>query len=336
MVMAESVPPKKTHLLIRGAYDKPGEEVRPGVPELLPPLPAGASNNRLGLARWLVAPENPLTARVAVNRLWETIFGTGLVKTSEDFGLQGEWPSHSELLDWLATEFVRNGWDVKATLKLIVTSAAYRQSSAATPALLQRDPENRLLARGPRQRLSAEAIRDNALLAAGLLHEKLGGPSVKPYQPDGLWAEITMQDSDYIQAKGPDLYRRSLYTFWKRTVAPPMLSNFDAANREACVVRDLAYQHSAAGAESDERRDVPGGCQTSRRSAPSNRRPIRMRGYLRCSAWLPRAARSRPNWTFCARVFATISITSRQTKRARKSIWTRVTRSRTRRSTHVT
>jgi hypothetical protein len=237
MVMAESPVPKKTHLLTRGAYDKPAEQVQPGVPAVLHPLPEGVPNNRLGLARWLVSPANPLTARVAVNRLWQMLFGTGLVKTSEDFGAQGEWPSHPELLDWLATEYVRTGWDTKAMLRLIVTSAAYMQSSSASPALLQRDPENRLLARGPRMRLSAEMVRDNALFIAGLLHEKIGGPSVKPYQPDGLWAEITMQDSDYIQSKGPDLYRRSLYTFWKRTVAPPMLANFDAANREACVVR---------------------------------------------------------------------------------------------------
>jgi hypothetical protein len=237
MVMAESPVPKPTHLLIRGAYDKKGEQVQPGVPDVLHALPAGVKNNRRGFARWLVSPENPLTARVAVNRLWQIVFGTGLVKTSEDFGQQGEWPSHPELLDWLATEYVRIGWDTKAMLKLLVTSATYRQSSAAGPEMLQRDPENRLLAHGPRFRLSADMLRDQALFVSGLLHEKLGGPSVKPYQPDGLWAEITMQDSEYVQSKGPDLYRRSLYTYWKRTVAPPMLSTFDAANREACVVR---------------------------------------------------------------------------------------------------
>jgi hypothetical protein len=237
MVMAESPTPKKTHLLIRGAYDKPGDEVQPGVPAVLPALPSSLPNNRLGFARWVASADNPLTARVAVNRLWQMVFGTGLVKTSEDFGLQGEWPSHPELLDWLATEFVRTGWDTKAMLKLMASSATYRQSSAVPADLLQRDPENRLLARGPRFRLSAEMIRDNALAFSGLLHEKAGGPSVKPYQPDGLWDEITMQDSDYVQSRGPDLYRRSLYTFWKRTVAPPMLANFDAANREACVVR---------------------------------------------------------------------------------------------------
>ncbi|MBI3473410.1 MAG: DUF1553 domain-containing protein, partial [Candidatus Solibacter usitatus] len=238
MVMAESPTPKDTFLLIRGVYDKKGDQVRPGVPAVLHPLPAGAPNNRLGFARWLADPSNPLLARVTVNRFWQMYFGSGLVKTIEDFGSQGEFPSHPELLDWLATEFVRSGWDVKGLQKLIVTSAAYRQSSKATPELLQKDPENRLLSRGPRHRLPAESIRDQALFAAGLLAEKVGGPSVKPYQPAGLWKEITMQDSEYVQSRGPDLYRRSLYTFWKRTVAPPMLANFDSAMRESCVVRE--------------------------------------------------------------------------------------------------
>ena len=188
--------------------------------------------------KWLVDPANPLTARVTVNRFWQMYFGAGIVKTIEDFGVQGEWPSHPELLDWLATEFIRTGWDVKAMQKLIVTSATYRQSSKVTPELLQRDPENRLLARGPRFRLPAEMIRDQALYAAGLLVEKLGGPSVKPYQPAGLWKEQAMQDMDYVQSKGEDLYRRSLYTFWKRTIPPPMMTNFDAAGRESCVVRE--------------------------------------------------------------------------------------------------
>ncbi len=238
MVMAERPVPKETHLLIRGAYDKPGEKVEPGVPTILAPLPVGAPNNRLGFARWLVDSSNPLTARVAVNRFWQMSFGTGLVKTAEDFGVQSEWPSHPELLDWLATEFTRCGWDMKALRKLIVTSAAYRQSSRATPELLQRDPDNRLLARGPRYRLPAEAIRDQALYVAGLLVEKQGGPSVKPYQPAGLWTEISMQGLDYEQSHGPDLYRRGLYTFWKRTIAPPMMLNFDAANHESCTVRE--------------------------------------------------------------------------------------------------
>jgi hypothetical protein len=186
----------------------------------------------------MIDPANPLPSRVIMNRVWQTVFGTGIVKTSEDFGLQGEWPSHPELLDWLATEFIRTGWDMKAMIKTIVTSATYRQSSKSTPEMTQKDPENRLLAHGPRSRFPAEVVRDSALFAAGLLHEKQGGPSVMPYQPAGLWKELIMQDMEYVQSKGPDLYRRSLYTFWKRTVAPPMMANFDSALRETCVVRE--------------------------------------------------------------------------------------------------
>ncbi|MCU0247275.1 MAG: DUF1553 domain-containing protein [Bryobacter sp.] len=238
MVMAESTPRKAAHVLERGQYDKRGEAVMPGVPAVLPPLDSSLPADRLALARWLTSAENPLTARVTVNRFWQMLFGTGLVKTTEDFGQQGEWPSHSELLDWLAVEFRESGWDVKHILKLIVTSETYQQTGAAPKSLLERDPENRLLARGPRVRLPAELIRDQALAVSGLLKERIGGPSVKPYQPAGLWKEITMQDMDYVPAQGDDLWRRSLYTFWKRTVAPPMLTNFDAANRETCVVRE--------------------------------------------------------------------------------------------------
>jgi hypothetical protein len=236
MVMQERETPRETFLLVRGAYDKPGDKVTPGVPAMLPSLPKGTPNNRLGLARWLIDSSNPLTARVAVNRFWQMHFGTGLVKTVEDFGSQGEWPSHPELLDWLATEFVRTGWDIKAMQKLIVTSATYRQSSKTTPELMQKDPENRLLARAPRLRLPAGAIRDQALAVSGLLVEQRGGPSVKPYQPAGLWKELSGQD--YVQDKGANLYRRSLYTFWKRSSPPPSLMTFDAAGREACVVRE--------------------------------------------------------------------------------------------------
>ena len=238
MVMDELDARRETHLLIRGAYDKPGEVVQPGVPAVLPTLPSGVANNRLGFAKWLIDPGNPLLARVTVNRFWQMYFGTGIVKTVEDFGSQGESPSHPELLDWLATEFIRSGWDVKAMQKLIVTSATYRQSSKATPELMQRDPDNRLLARGPRVRLPAEMIRDQALFVAGLLVERVGGPSVKTYQPPGLYKEIAMQDMDYEQGHGADLYRRSLYTFWKRTIAPPMMVTFDAAMRESCVVHE--------------------------------------------------------------------------------------------------
>ncbi|HVW84002.1 MAG TPA: DUF1553 domain-containing protein, partial [Bryobacteraceae bacterium] len=237
MVMQEMPTPRETFLLKRGAYDHPGEKVGRGVPAVLPPLPKTASNDRLGFARWLVDPANPLTARVAVNRFWQMYFGTGIVKTVEDFGSQGEWPTNPELLDWLATEFVRTGWDMKALQKTIVMSATYRQSSKASPELIQRDPENRLLARGPRFRLPAEAVRDQALAVSGLLVEKIGGPSVKPYQPAGLWKELSGGE-DYKQDKGEGLYRRSLYTFWKRASPPPMMVNFDSAGREACTVRE--------------------------------------------------------------------------------------------------
>lgn len=236
MVMEELPEPRATHILNRGQYDRPGERVTMGVPAALPPLPDDAPRNRLGLARWLVSPENPLTARVTVNRFWRDIFGTGLVKTTEDFGSQGERPVHPELLDWLAVEFVESDWDIRHILKTIVMSRTYQQSSRMPPPMLARDPDNRLLARGPRFRLPAESIRDQALFVSGLLTERFGGPSVKPYQPDGLWREIA-SDTEYQTATGPDLYRRSLYTYWKRTVAPPMMANFDASGREMCEVR---------------------------------------------------------------------------------------------------
>jgi hypothetical protein len=237
MVMQDIPVRRDTHVLIRGAYDKPGEVVQPGVPAVLNPLPPGAPNNRLGFAEWVVDPSNPVLSRVTVNRFWQMYFGTGIVKSVEDFGSQGEWPSNPQLLDWLASEFIANGWDVKAMQRLIVTSATYRQSSRASTEAMQRDPDNRLLARGPRVRLPAEMIRDQALDMAGLLVEKVGGPSVKPYQPPGLWKEIGMQNTDYDQGHGADLYRRSLYTYWKRTAAPPAMINFDAPMREDCVVR---------------------------------------------------------------------------------------------------
>jgi hypothetical protein len=244
MVMQEMEMPRETHVLMRGQYDQPGERVTFGTPAALPPLPDDAPSNRLGLAKWLVSRENPLTARVTVNRFWRDIFGTGIVKTTEDFGVQGERPSHPELLDWLAVEFMESGWDVKRLLKTIVMSNTYRQTSERQTSERQNgegkglnsDPENRLLARGPRGRLSAEMIRDQALMASGMLTEKLGGPSVRPYQPEGLLKEIA-SDTTYEQDHGPNLYRRSLYTYWKRTVAPPMMTNFDAAGRESCEVR---------------------------------------------------------------------------------------------------
>jgi hypothetical protein len=238
MIMRELDPPRPAHVLIRGAYDKPGERVFPGVPGCLPALAEGERTDRLGLARWLVGPASPLTARVAVNRLWQMLFGVGFVKTAEDFGVQGERPSHPELLEWLASELVHSGWDLKGLLRMIVTSATYRQSSLASPELHRLDPDNRLLARGPRFRLSAEMIRDQALASSGLLVERIGGPSVRPYQPAGLWNELTGGE-DYRPDTGPGLYRRSLYTFWKRTVAPPSMATFDAAGRETCSVRDV-------------------------------------------------------------------------------------------------
>ncbi len=239
MVMEEIAQPREAHILKRGEYDKPGDVVPRALPAVMPPLPVGAPNNRLGFAKWLVSGEHPLTARVWVNREWERFFGTGLVKTSENLGSQSEWPSHPELLDWLATEFVRLKWDMKAMQKLIVTSATYRQSSRVTPGLIAKDPENRLLARGPRFRLSAEALRDQALGISGLLVEKIGGPSVKPYMPAAVWDETSVYGDmrNYKEDTGEGLYRRTLYTIWKRTAAPPTMTLFDSPSREICTVK---------------------------------------------------------------------------------------------------
>jgi hypothetical protein len=266
MVMQEMEKPRETHILVRGQYDKFGEKVTAAAPAVFPSIPKDTPNNRLGLAKWLVDPSNPLVGRVAVNRFWEMLFGVGLVKTAEDFGVQGERPSHPELLDWLAVTFVGGearkekgesasktltpdtrhptpitAWDTKAFMKMLVLSATYRQTSRVTPELLRKDPENRLLARGPRQRLPAEFVRDLALVASGLLVEKIGGPSVKPYHPAGLWEEMAFGGGftaqNYVQDHGENLYRRSMYTFWKRTVPPPSLQTFDAPEREFCIVR---------------------------------------------------------------------------------------------------
>ncbi len=243
MVMQEVGKLRDTFVLARGDYRNQGEKVTPGVPSVLPPLPKDASPNRLGLAKWLVDPSHPLTARVAVNRYWQIYFGIGIVKTAEDFGSQGDPPSHPELLDWLATELIRTHWDIKAMQRLIVTSATYRQSSNVTPELLEKDPENRLLARGPRFRLPAEMVRDNALAISGLLDPEMGGPSVYPYQPQGLWEEMAIglvfSAQAYTPSHGKDLYRRSMYTFWKRTVPPASLATFDAPDREKCTARRL-------------------------------------------------------------------------------------------------
>jgi mono/diheme cytochrome c family protein len=243
MVMAELEAPRDTFILARGQYDQPTtEKVTPAVPAALPPLPEDAPNNRLGFAKWLVDPSHPLTSRVVVNRYWMHYFGAGIVRTAEDFGIQGEWPSHLELLDWLATEFIDSGWDTKAMQKKIVMSATYRQASMFRDELLERDPENRLLAKGPRFRMDAEMVRDNALAISGLLVDDIGGPSVKPYQPGDLWKEVSYGGDEFtgqvfVQDTGENLYRRSMYTFWKRQSPPPGMLIFDAPNREVCTVR---------------------------------------------------------------------------------------------------
>lgn len=246
MVMSRAEMPRPTFILTRGEYDQRGREVTTGVPRVLGSLADEEAPDRLDLARWLVSPGHPLTARVQVNRLWQMLFGTGLVKTAEDFGIQGEWPSHPELLDWLAVEFVESGWDVRHMLRLMVDSAAYRQFAAATAGALAADPEVRLLSRHPRIRLSPEGLRDNALAIAGLLVERVGGPSVKPYQPPGLWEEMAIDPDGsefsaqvYKQDTGEALYRRGMYVFLKRSVPPPSMQIFDAPSREVCVVRRL-------------------------------------------------------------------------------------------------
>lgn len=239
MVMKDNAPDRKTYVLKRGAYDAPTEEVEPSTPNMILPFSEEYPKNRLGLANWLFDDNNTLTSRVAVNRLWQQIFGVGIVSTSSDFGNQGALPTHPELLDWLAVTYSEEGWDTKKMLKLMVMSNTYRQSSTITPELLEMDPENKYLARSSREKLTAEMIRDNALQVSGLLVNKIGGPSVKPYQPEGLWEETTSGQglTKYIMDTGENLYRRSLYTFWKRTVPPPAMMTFDAATRDFCSVK---------------------------------------------------------------------------------------------------
>lgn len=236
MIMEEMPKPRPAFVLVRGQYDKHGDAVSMRLPTALPPMPKGAPNNRLGLAEWLVSPTNPLMARVTVNRFWARFFGVGIVATVEDFGTRAEFPSHPELLDWLATEFMRKRWDVKAMLKEIAMSATYRQDSRITAHLEKIDPANRLLARGPRFRLQAEVIRDQAMFAGGMLAEKIGGPGVHPYQPDGIWDETSSYGNlhNYKHDTNSDLHRRSLYTIWKRTAAPPIMTLFDVPARETC------------------------------------------------------------------------------------------------------
>jgi uncharacterized membrane protein YfcA len=239
LVMAEMSQPRVTHVLRRGDYLNEGAVVNSGVPESLPPLSTRMPVNRLGLAHWLTDPAHPLTSRVIMNRVWQMFFGNGIVRTVDDFGSQGEAPSHPELLDWLATELVARGWDLKAMHKLIVLSATYRQSSHLSPLVRAIDPDNRLLARGPRSRLEAEMIRDNALAVSGLLHRRIGGPSVRPYQPAGLWEQVAVggaySSQTYVQSHGADLYRRGIYMYWKRSLPPPSLVAFDAPTRELCT-----------------------------------------------------------------------------------------------------
>jgi hypothetical protein len=236
MVMRELSKPRETHLLKRGAYDAPGEVVQPGTPERIFAFQSDLPRNRLGLARWMTDPHNPLTARVAVNRIWKLHFGRGLVATVEDFGVQGRAPTHPDLLDWLARRFIESGWDRKALHKLILLSATCRQSSVASPDSAARDPDNLLLSRGPKHRLAAELIRDEALAVSGLLVPQVGGPSVKPYQPAGVWEEAGTGKT-YTPDKGDKLYRRSLYTFWRRTAPPPSMLTFDATSREVCTAK---------------------------------------------------------------------------------------------------
>ncbi|MFM7296825.1 MAG: DUF1553 domain-containing protein, partial [Planctomycetota bacterium] len=245
MVMREAAMPRDTFVLMRGAYDKPdtSRPVARSVPSALGTLPAGSPANRIGLAQWLLAADNPLVARVAVNRMWELVFGAGIVATTEDFGLQGAFPTHPELLDWLAVEFRESGWDVQHMLRILLTSEAYAQVSRRREDLAERDPENTLLARGSRRRLHAEAIRDLALYTSGLMVERFGGPSVKPYQPEGLWQEVAMPQSNtrlYERGTGDALWRRSLYTYWKRACPPPAMLTLDAPTREFCNIRRIA------------------------------------------------------------------------------------------------
>jgi hypothetical protein len=235
MVLAERKQPRDTFVLVRGVWDKHGEKVSHGAPASVLPWPEGLTKDRAGLAKWITSPENPLAARVAVNHLWQLLFANGIVRTADDFGLQGERPSHPELLDWLAVDFREHGWDVKRLLRLIVTSGTYRQDSSVTPALLAKDPDNRLLARGSRHRLPSWMLRDSALRAAGLLHDVIGGPPVRPHQPDGVWEELFMGRFKYESSEGPAQYRRTLYAFWRRSIAPTFL--FDTAQRRTCEVR---------------------------------------------------------------------------------------------------
>ena len=228
------------YILARGEYDKRKDPVKPLTPEILPPMSPDLPRNRLGFAKWLMRPENPLTSRVTVNRFWQELFGTGIVKSTGDFGVTGDLPTHPELLDWLSIDFREKNWDIKRFFKMLVMSATYRQSAVITPEKAYKDPKNLLISRGARFRMDAEMVRDYVLASSGLLAKKIGGPSVKPYQPDGVWEAVAMIGSntrDYKRDVGDSLYRRSLYTFWKRAAPPASLDIFNAPNRETCAVR---------------------------------------------------------------------------------------------------
>jgi hypothetical protein len=227
---------RETHILIRGSFLSRGDKIAPSVPGAFPPADTNAPLDRLAFAKWLVSTNNPLTARVQVNRYWEQFFGHGIVETTEEFGKQGDLPVNPELLDWLATDFMVNGWNIKEIHKTMVMSATYRQSSKVSPELVERDPNNRFYARGPRIRLEAEMIRDLALAASGLLSQKVGGPSVMPKQPDGIW-QVVYSGDKWETSEGEDRYRRGMYTFWRRTSPYPMMINFDAPSREFCVLK---------------------------------------------------------------------------------------------------
>jgi hypothetical protein len=269
-VMQERPEGAMAFVLNRGEYDQRLDQVSPDTPKMLPAFPADLPRNRLGFAQWLVRPDHPLTARVTVNRFWQELFGQGLVRTAGDFGLSGELPSHPELLDWLAVEFRESGWDMKRFYKLLVTSATYRQSAALTPQKLEKDPDNRLLARGPRFRMDAEMVRDYALAASGLLSDSIGGPSVKPYQPPGVWEAVAMIGSntrDYKQDSGESLYRRSMYTFWKRSAPPASMEIFNAPSRENCtVVRERTNTPLQALVTLNDPQFVEAACQLAQRA----------------------------------------------------------------------
>jgi hypothetical protein len=297
LVLEELAKPRSTHVQIRGNYLNLGDEVQPDTPRKWHTFPEGEPRNRLGLARWLVNPDNPLTGRVVVNRLWARYFGTGFVETSEDFGARGDAPSHPDLLDWLAVELIDQRWSLKAMHKLIVTSATYRQSAKVGPDLVRRDPYNRLLAHGPRLRLDAEVIRDNALAVSGLLNPRVGGPPVFPYQPEGIWANPYSNDK-WVISNGGDQYRRGLYTFWRRTAPYPSFMTFDAPVRDvACERRPRSNTPLQALTTLNDRAFVEPAAALARRmvsEAAGDELAKAVHGFRLCLARYPTAAEVEP------------------------------------------